>query len=230
MDPFNTLYESTTPLIDQLEKTSSQSLDFLTLQNEIISCIQDLNQSIQTVENERSLLNDNPFSDISNDELKLRKEKVNALNHRMRSILDSKNISNLKGGYSINPFDDQNQITKSSLPPSQYESDSPPELDSATREYHQQLLQEQDDLISNELTNSINNLHRQAVNINSELEIQDSLLSQVGNDIENLNFKILNNGVKRINNFLETSEMGGNCCIAILIVVLIIILVLLIII
>jgi t-SNARE syntaxin family protein len=244
MDPFNTLYSATTPLIDQLESTSTQSLEFLTLQNEILSCIQDLEQSIKTVEennkNNNNLIDDNPFADINSEELLNRKEKVKILHEKLNNILINKNISNLKGNYGINPFD-SNSSSNSNIPIEKLSiSQTNPlnkadliktddELDNSTREFHQQLLQQQDDIISNELTDSINTLHSQAIHINSELEFQQDLLNNVEDGMDRLNLKIVNNGMKRINKFLETNEMGGNCCIAILIVVLVIILVLLII-
>lgn len=233
MDPFDILYNSTTPLIVQLESTSPQSLDFLTLQNEIVQSIDDLNESVSVVEN--NLLNNdtsNPFSDISIEEISHRKEKVNQLNNQLNDILIKKNVSNLKGNYGNNPFLDSNNIsisTNTFNPNKQTNDNNQNGLDSSTREYHQQLLQQQDDIISNELTTSINNLHQQALSIGDELDFQSDLLNQVDDNMERLNFKIVNNGMKKINKFLETNEMGGNCCIAILVVVLVVILVLLII-
>lgn len=230
MDPFNTLFASTTPLIDQLSQTSPQSLDFLTIQNEIISCINDLEDSIKVVESNNTNILDNPFGEISNDEIIDRKNKIKSLNEQLNKILIDKNVSTLKGGYGHNPFADQLTITTTTpMTDLNKDDNNNNNLDSTTREYHQQLLQEQDNLISNELTNSINNLHQQAVSIGDELDYQQDLLDQVENNMERLNFKIVNTGMKRINKFLATNEMGGNCCIAILIVVLIIILVLLII-
>ncbi|GMM47032.1 hypothetical protein DAPK24_036070 [Pichia kluyveri] len=221
MDPFDTLYASTTPLIEQLNQTSPQSLDFLTLQNEIVSCIKDLQESIKMIENPENLLI-NPFS-ISSDELNSRKEKIKSLNNQLNNILNNKNISNLKGGYGINPFKDDIQSDVDNELQSNSQLDDP----IALKEYHQQLLQQQDDLISNELTNTINNLHKQAITINDELNYQQDIINDVDDRMERLNIKILNNGMKKINKFMETNEMGGNCCIAILITVLIIILVLL---
>lgn len=233
MDPFNQLYQSTTPLIEQLEDTSPQSLEFHTLQNEIFSCINDLEESIRVVESNSDSLIDNPFADISKDEIKSRKLKVNDLKKTLQKILNDKNVKDLKGGYGINPFESIDHITSSlsihQTPQEPHSDNNKPNLDTATREYHQQLLQRQDDLISNELTRSINNLHQQAQTIGTELEYQQDLLDEVDDHMERLNFKIVNTGMKKINNFLATNEMGGNCCIAILIVVLILILVLLII-
>lgn len=229
MDPFNALYTSTTPLLEQLEQTSPQSLDFLTIQNEIVSCINDLEESIKVVETNNANILDNPFGEISTEEIEERKKKVQTLHDNLNKILLDKNVSNLKGGYGINPFADSNKVTISQTTSTTPQPQNNTELDPATREYHQQLLQQQDDLISNELTNSINNLHSQAVSIGDELDYQQDLLDQVENNMERLNFKIVNTGMKKINKFLATNEMGGNCCIAILIVVLIIILVLLII-
>jgi t-SNARE syntaxin family protein len=237
MDPFNALYQSTTPLIDQLEDTSPQSLDFLTLQNEIVSCIHDLEESIRVVESNPTNLLDNPFADISTAEINTRKQKVTGLNNRLRNILSEKNVKDLKGGYGINPFeeDDHKTITgplsihQTPQEPHSVNPNDGPNLDVATREYHQQLLQRQDNLISNELSQSINNLHQQARTIGDELDYQQDLLDEVDDHMERLNFRIVNTGMKKINNFLAANEMGGNCCIAVLIVVLIVILVLLII-
>lgn len=229
MDPFNSLYASTTPLIEQLSSTSPQSLDFLTLQNEIVSCIHDLEESVKVVESNNANILDNPFGEISQDEIAQRKMQIQSLHESLNKILVEKNVSTLKGAYGANPFADNMKIHTTTTVSHSNEDQDPPELDSATREYHQQLLQQQDDLISNELSNSINNLHQQAVTIGDELDYQHDLLDQVENNMERLNFKIVNTGMKRINKFLATNEMGGNCCIAILIVVLIIILVLLII-
>lgn len=242
MDPFNTLYAATTPLISQLSSTSPQSLDFLTLQNEIVSCIHDLEESIKVVESNNINILDNPFADISFDEIEDRKKKVKDLNDSLNKILVDKDVSTLKGGYGMNPFANQNITITTPLTSTDINKNRnikkkenengeslTPELDSSTREYHQQLLQQQDDLISNELTNSINNLHAQAMTIGDELDYQQDLLDQVENNMERLNFKIVNTGMKRINKFLATNEMGGNCCIAILVVVLVIILVMLII-
>lgn len=234
MDPFNTLYQATTPLIDQLRNTSPQSLDFLTLQNEIVSCIHDLEGSIKAVESKELNILDNPFNEISDEEVDKRKKKIESLNKQLDKILVDKNVSTLKGGYGVNPFANNIMVT-TTTPMTDLNKETNnnmnnnPDFDPATREYHQQLLQEQDDLISNELTNSINNLHQQAISIGDELDYQHDLLDQVENNMERLNFKIVNTGMRRINKFLATNEMGGNCCIAILIVVLIIILVLLII-
>ena len=228
MDPFNSLYASTTPLIDQLSSTSPQSLDFLTLQNEIVSCIHDLEESVKVVESNNGNILDNPFGEISQDEIAERKMQIQGLHESLNKILAEKNVSTLKGGYGANPFADNMKI-HTTTDSYRSEDQDPPQLDSATREYHQQLLQQQDDLISNELSRSINNLHQQAVTIGDELDYQQDLLDQVENNMERLNFKIVNTGMKRINKFLATNEMGGNCCIAVLIVVLIIILVLLII-
>lgn len=231
MDPFNSLYSSTTPLIDQLSSTSPQSLDFLTLQNEIVSCIHDLEESVKVVESNNANILDNPFGEISQDEIAERKKKIQSLHESLNKILQEKNVSTLKGAYGANPFADNITVTTTTTTTDLHKNErkNTPELDSATREYHQQLLQQQDDLISNELSNSINNLHQQAVTIGDELDYQQDLLDQVENNMERLNFKIVNTGMRRINKFLATNEMGGNCCIAILIVVLIIILVLLII-
>ncbi|GAV29351.1 hypothetical protein PMKS-002833 [Pichia membranifaciens] len=229
MDPFNSLYASTTPLIEQLSSTSPQSLDFLTLQNEIVSCIHDLEESVKVVESNNANILDNPFGEISQDEIAQRKMQIQSLHESLNKILVEKNVSTLKGAYGANPFADNMKTHTTTTVSNSNEDQDPPELDSATREYHQQLLQQQDDLISNELSNSINNLHQQAVTIGDELDYQHDLLDQVENNMERLNFKIVNTGMKRINKFLATNEMGGNCCIAVLIVVLIIILVLLII-
>lgn len=232
-DPFNSLYASTTPLVDQLSTTSPQSLDFSILQNEIKSNRHYLEESIKKVESENANLMDNPFADISGEELSSRKQKLVDLDKRINEILTDKHITDLKGGYGQNPFSDtaDTEAIPVRVSVTQSENYTPPNpgMDNATREYHQQLLQQQDDLISNELTNSINNLHAQAVSIGDELDYQQDLLDHVENNMERLNFKIVNTGMKRINHFLATNEMGGNFCIAVLIVILILILVLLII-
>ena len=214
MDPFNTLYDSTEPLVDQLQVTSPQSLEFHTLQDDILSCIHDLEESIKIVESSGNF-------QISDIELTSRKDRVKNLRNKVSSILKDKKIDNLQGSYSDNPFaDDVNN---------NFDDGNDDDSNRATKEYHQQLLQQQDDLISNELTQSINNLHQQALTINEELDNQDTLLNNVEDKMDILNSKILGSGMKRIQHLLDDNEMAGNCCIGLLIIVLILILVLLII-
>lgn len=137
--------------------------------------------------------------------------QISNLKSQLTSMRNKEGANSLKGQYGENPFD------------------SPEDIQSATNDYHQQLLQEQDLLISTQLTQSINNLHQQAMNINEELEDQGSLLDQVEDSMDRLNLKIIGTGMKRMNKFLETNEWGGNCCILLLIIVLAMLLVLLII-
>lgn len=219
-DPFDLLYDATLPLIDQLEETSPQSLDFMTIQNELVQCIQDLESSISAIE--ASKLADNPFNDITADQIEERKHKVNNLRNELNRILSAKNINKLSGGYSENPFSDNTNSNNN------YNDDEPNEdpLDVSTREYQQQQIREQDLLISTDLTNSIQTLHNQATAISHEIRYQDTLLQDVDNEMDRLNFKIVGTGVKRIEKFLADNESTTDCCVWILVVVLIIILVL----
>lgn len=211
-DPFNTLYDATLPLITQLNDTSPQSLDFMTLQNEIVQCIQDLESSISVIESNR--LNSDPFVNISADEILERKEKIKLLQDQLNNILNSKKINQLSGGYSENPFSTKDN------------DENNEELDISTREYQQQQLREQDLLISTDLTNSIQTLHNQATAISHEIRYQDTLLTDVDNEMDRLNFKIVDTGVKRIEKFLADNETTTDCCVWVLLVVLIVILVL----
>lgn len=155
-----------------------------------------------------SLVND--LESINHLSLDQRTQITN-LKAQLTSLRAKGGVNSLDGHYGENPFE------------------SPEDVQSATNDYHQQLLQEQDLLISTQLTQSINNLHQQAMNINEELEDQRSLLDQVEDSMDRLNLKIIGTGMKRMNKFLETNEWGGNCCILLLIIALVVLLVLLII-
>ncbi|GMM31613.1 hypothetical protein DAMA08_043580 [Martiniozyma asiatica (nom. inval.)] len=134
------------------------------------------------------------------------------MKQRLTELLRQKNAHDLEGAYGVDPFSDTDNI-------------EPMNKD----EYTQQLLQEQDTLISTQLTKSINTLHQQALSISQELEDQSGLLQEVDYGMDRLNFKIVNQGMEKMNKFLATNEWGGNCCIGLLIVVLVILLVALII-
>ncbi|GMG41799.1 unnamed protein product [Ambrosiozyma monospora] len=97
------------------------------------------------------------------------------------------------------------------------------------QQYQQQLIQQQDDLISNELSTSIQNLHNQALTIGNELDDQRDLLNEVDDHMDRLNFKVVNTGIKKLNKFMAENRRGGDCCIVVLVVILIVILVLLVI-
>lgn len=212
-DPFDLLYNATRPLITQLDETSPQSLDFMTIQNEIVQCIQDLQSSITAIES--NMYSDDPFADITPEDIKQRKEKIKSLQTELNQILDSKNVKGLSGGYSENPFMEQTNETNDNT-----------DLDVSTREYQQQQLREQDLLISNDLANTIQSLHNQATAISHEIRYQDTVLSDVDNEMDRLNFKIVGTGVKRIEKFMADNESTTDCCVWILVVVLIIVLVL----
>ncbi|TID31323.1 hypothetical protein CANINC_000089 [Pichia inconspicua] len=214
-DPFDLLYDATLPLIIQLEETSPQSIDFMTIQNELVQCIQDLESSITAIEASKQVTN--PFTDITQDTIADRKSRVNKLRRDLNRILEAKNINKLSGGYSENPFSDNNNNQ------TEINEDT---LDVSTREYQQQQIREQDLLISTDLTNSIQTLHNQATAISHEIRYQDTLLEDVDNEMDRLNFKIVGTGVKRIEKFLADNESTTDCCVWILVVVLIVILVL----
>lgn len=214
-DPFDLLYDATLPLIIQLEETSPQSIDFMTIQNELVQCIQDLESSITAIEASKQATN--PFTDITQDTIADRKSRVNKLRSDLNRILEAKNINKLSGGYSENPFSDNNNNQ------TEINEDT---LDVSTREYQQQQIREQDLLISTDLTNSIQTLHNQATAISHEIRYQDTLLEDVDNEMDRLNFKIVGTGVKRIEKFLADNESTTDCCVWILVVVLIVILVL----
>ncbi|QPG76414.1 hypothetical protein FOA43_003803 [Brettanomyces nanus] len=227
MDPFNDVYQDGVEQLAKLKTTSPNSLDFNNIKNELIEIIGDLENAIQSVKQSKqraALGNGNDsFPEIDLFELSEREKKLEDMKSQFNGVMSS---VDLKGHYSDNPFSGEAVEVDPKhvgLPPPQNESDD------NYREYHQQLLQEQDDLISTGLATSIENLHSQAVNIGDELTYHEELLDGVEEDLDRLNFKIVNNGIKRVNKFLATNKRGGDCCIAVLIVVLIIILVLLII-
>ncbi|ESX02836.1 hypothetical protein KL918_002391 [Ogataea parapolymorpha] len=208
MDPFYDVYNDGLVQLERLRSTSPNSLDFNNIKTELIETIGDLTNALEVIQQSKNRAKtgngNDTFAHIDAAELHSREAKLQDLKSQFSDVLKS---VNLPGHYSDNPFED------------------PPPID---QQYTQQLLQEQDDIISKDLTKSIQNLHQQALTIGNELDYHQELLEDVEQDIDRLNFKMVNHGIKRINRFLETNERGGNCCIAVLVAVLVIILVLLI--
>lgn len=229
MDLFNSVYEDGLGQLAKLKTTSSNSLDFNNIKTELIEIISDLDSALESVKQAKrraaSGNGNDSFPDVDSFELNESEHKLSELKSNFNKVMEA---SNLQGHYSDNPFSDEAAAAFDNegrpVPP---DSSEPPDQ-GEINEYHQQLLQEQDDLISNGLARTINNLHDQALNIGEELEYHGELIDKVEEGLDRLNFKLVNNGIKRMNKFLATNERGGNCCIAILIVVLIFVLVLLI--
>ncbi|ODV83062.1 hypothetical protein CANARDRAFT_203882 [[Candida] arabinofermentans NRRL YB-2248] len=238
MDPFNDVYQDATTQLQLLKTTSPQSLEFQNIKNELMEIINDLTNALQVIKQSKlrssSGNGNDSYYNIDSFELNEREKKLSDLKLEMNEIIKNSNISlgtgtgtgtnTSKLHYNDNPFADDNggggDSGNNTL--------ENPEI-AFNNNYNQQLIQQQDDIISNELTQSIQNLHQQALTIGDELDYQHDLLTDVHNDIDRLDYKIVNNGIKKINKFLETNERGGNCCIAILIGVLIVVLVLLVI-
>ncbi|GME67670.1 unnamed protein product [[Candida] boidinii] len=254
MDPFYDVYEDGINQLNILKITSTNSLDYANYKNEIAEIIHDLYDAIKSIKDSKirsnSGISNDFFQNINFEELKSRESKLKDLVNDFNNLLKVNNESNplddnpiqlellsdnsnlippkSNKEYRDNPFSDSNAIAIDDSEQQKHDSRSDVERE-VNEQYTQQLLQQQDDLINNDLLNSINTLHNQANTIGVELDHQSSLLNDVERGITNLNDKIINNGMKRINKFLATNERGGNCCIAILITVLVVILVLLII-
>ncbi|VUG19765.1 DEBR0S5_11430g1_1 [Brettanomyces bruxellensis] len=231
MDPFNDVYKDGLEQMAKLKTTSPNQLDFNNIKTELIEIIGDLENAIESVKQSKSRANagngNDSFPDIDSFELTEREKKLAELKQQFNKVMSS---TELKGHYSDNPFADPDDKTNNKGDKAQV-TGGDSQLPSGTdyTEYHQQLLQEQDDLITNGLATSIENLHNQAVNIGDELDYHQELLDDVEDDLDRLNFKIVRTGIRRMNKFLGTNQRGSNCCIAILIVVLIFVLILLII-
>ncbi len=231
MDPFNDVYKDGLEQMAKLKTTSPNQLDFNNIKTELIEIISDLENAVESVKQSKSRASagngNDSFPEIDSFELTEREKKLAQLKEEFNQVMNS---SELKGHYSDNPFADpsgEEQNTENAAQAKGTDSQLPSGTDYT--EYHQQLLQEQDDLITNGLATSIENLHNQAVGIGDELDYHQELLDGVEEDLDRLNFKIVRTGIRRMNKFLETNQRGSNCCIAILIVVLIFVLVLLII-
>lgn len=229
-DPFDDVYTDGLEQLARFKTTSPNSLDFNNIKTELIEIITDLENAVQSVQQSKKRAaagnGNDSFPDIDTFQLNERQKKIEELKDEFNGVMTS---SKLSGHYSDNPFDDANAIdakNDKNVETNEGNQELPP--DSGLTEYHQQLLQQQDDLISNGLATSIENLHSQAVNIGDELQYHEEMLNDVEDDMDRLNFKIVKNGIKRVNKFLATDKRGGNCCIGVLIVVLVIILVLLI--
>ncbi|KAH3659666.1 hypothetical protein OGATHE_005711 [Ogataea polymorpha] len=192
MDPFYDVYNDGIVQLERLRSTSPNSLDFNNIKTELIETIGDLTNALEVIQRSKNRAKtgngNDTFAHIDAAELHSREAKLQDLKSQLSDVLKS---VNLPGHYSDNPFED------------------PPQID---QQYTQQLLQEQDDIISKDLTKSIQNLHQQALTIGNELDYHQELLEDVEQDIDRLNFKMVNHGIKRINRFLETNERGGNCC------------------
>lgn len=201
---FEQAHARATGLLSQLETTPPQSLQYHPLETEFVGVVSDLAGLPHLTLDQRS--------------------EIEALRTQLAQVRARGGADALPGKYGENPF-----VTSRPEGPAAINDASPHDSPLDPAGYHQQLLQEQDTLISTQLTQSINNLHRQALHINEELDDQRSLLDQMEDSMDRLNLKIVGSGMRRINKFLETSEWGGNCCILLLIVVLAVLLVLLII-
>ncbi|KAH3669269.1 hypothetical protein OGAPHI_001390 [Ogataea philodendri] len=201
MDPFEDVYKEGISELGRLRSTSPNSIDFNNIKIDLIEIINDLDNALEVIQQSKNRARagngNDTFSHIDDSEVQARKSKLDTLKVDFNKVLQQ---VNLPGHYSDNPFQD------------------PPAID---QQYTQQLLQEQDDIISHDLTRSIQTLHQQALTIGTELDHHQELLDDVEHNIDRLNFKLVNNGIKKINRFLETNQRGGNCCIAVLIAVLV---------
>ncbi|GME86134.1 unnamed protein product [Ambrosiozyma monospora] len=255
MDPFYDVYEDGLEQLSLLKATSPTSLDFNNTKTEVVEIINDLSNALDVIKQSKSralLGNGNDtFPDIDSFEINERERKLNNLKNDFNTILKTSNLP--PGYYSDNPFDDSNAVHNGSSssvhassgtgvgttttgpgqPLSQGQGQGQPvgghARDEFYQQYQQQLIQQQDDLISNELTSSIQNLHNQALTIGNELDDQRDLLNEVDDHMDRLNFKVVNTGMKKLNKFMAENKKGGDCCIIVLVVILIVILVLLVI-
>lgn len=217
MDPFYDVYKDAvnqvnylSSYIKRLENNILQQGHIDDVNNnrqEVTETLEDLKESVLSIRN-----NPHIYSSISEKELKSREDKIDELERKFIAI---------DRGWSERQRNAADAATEE-------EPTQPTGLQQYDNFQQQELLREQDENLDS-IHVSMQNLHNQAYTMGNELSDQGVLLRDLDDNIDKVRSK-LQNGLKKVNWFLEKNrDKASDCCIVLLISALIFLLILLVI-